>query len=133
LPEKQNLGGRYGDPNTEITGKFYFSLIPIHFVHDESPARSLVFNIRLQFNCSTPSSVGFFCMTTTLDDKRRAVIKAFQPGDIIQIESQGAGAVLLRRMKPAELSRPKIIRLKKELFGKGGRRVTTEKVKRMLF
>jgi hypothetical protein len=71
-------------------------------------------------------------MTTTLDQKQRAVIKAFQPGDVIKIEPQGADIVILKRMKSAQFPRPKLVRIKGELFGKGGRRVTTEQVKQLL-
>ena len=71
-------------------------------------------------------------MTTTLDQKQRAVIKAFQPGDVIKIEPHGADIVVLKRMKPAQFPRPKLVRVKGELFGKGGKRVTTEEVKRLL-
>jgi|GEM_PF-3394614 len=71
-------------------------------------------------------------MTTTLDDKRRAVIKAFEPGDVLKVESQSADVIVLRRMKPAELPRPKLVRIKGELFGSGGKRVSTEEVKALL-
>lgn len=73
-------------------------------------------------------------MTTTLDDKRRAVIKAFQPGDVIEIEPQGADAVLLRRMKPvAKKDKPRLVRRKSgDLVFVGGAPVSSEEVKRML-
>ena len=71
-------------------------------------------------------------MTTTLDQKQRAVIKAFQPGDVIKIEPHGADIVILKRMKPAQFPRPKLVRIKGELFGKWGKRVTTEQVKQLL-
>ena len=72
-------------------------------------------------------------MTTTLDAKQRAVIKAFHPGDVLKVESQGADVVVLRRMKPATDPKPKLVRKKSgDLVFEGGRRVSSEDVKRML-
>jgi hypothetical protein len=71
-------------------------------------------------------------VTTTLDSKRRAVIKTFKPGDVLQVEEQGPDIVLLRRMKPVEHPKPKLVRRKGELVVAGGSPITSEEVKRLL-
>ena len=48
-------------------------------------------------------------MTTTVDQKRRAVIP-FKPGDVLEIEQPSPEVVVLRRTKPAESARPRLVR-----------------------
>ena len=72
-------------------------------------------------------------MRATLDDKRRAVFPPqFSPGDIVNIESQGPDVVIVRRMKPVALPRPKLIRRKGGLVAVGGKPVNNDAVKRLI-
>jgi hypothetical protein len=41
-------------------------------------------------------------MMTPLNHKHRAVIRAFKPGDVLQVEQQSNDIVILKRMKPPE-------------------------------
>lgn len=70
-------------------------------------------------------------VTTTIDDRHRAVLKMFQPGDVAQIEQDGPDVVILRRMKPVEKKKPRLVKRNGELFSDGPR-LTNEDVKRML-
>jgi hypothetical protein len=71
-------------------------------------------------------------MTTTLDSKHRAVIKAFKPGDVLEVQEQGDDIVVLKRMKPANAPKPKLVTIKGELFSKGGGRLTNDEVRRII-
>jgi hypothetical protein len=73
-------------------------------------------------------------VTTTLDSKVRAVIKTktFKPGDVLQIEEQGSDVVVLKRMRPAEMPKPKLVRRKGHLVFVGGAKITSDSVKAML-
>jgi bifunctional DNA-binding transcriptional regulator/antitoxin component of YhaV-PrlF toxin-antitoxin module len=70
-------------------------------------------------------------MTTTVDQQGRAVLP-FQPGDVLEIETQSADTVLLRRKKTPKPQKPKLVRIKGELFSEGGGRLTTEEVRRII-
>jgi hypothetical protein len=70
-------------------------------------------------------------MTTTVDQRRRAVLP-FKPGDVLQVEKQTADVIVLRRMKPAEGPRPKLMRRKGRLVFAGGPEISAEEVKRIL-
>jgi hypothetical protein len=71
-------------------------------------------------------------MTTTIDSRQRAVIKTFKPGDILEIEEQSPDVVVLKRMRPTELPKPKLVKIKGELFSKGGGRLTNDEVRRLI-
>ncbi len=70
-------------------------------------------------------------MTTTVDQRRRAILP-FKPGDVLSVEQQGVDIVVLKRMKPAQLPKPKLVRIGGELFSSGGGPLTNESVRRML-
>jgi hypothetical protein len=70
-------------------------------------------------------------MTTKVDQCGRAVLP-FKPGDVLEVEKQSADVVLLRRRKPAEQLKPKLVRIKGELFSKGGGPLTSEEVRRII-
>ena len=70
-------------------------------------------------------------MTTTVDQRRRAVLP-FKPGDVLMIEKQAPDIVVLRRLKPAAPPRPKLVRIRGELFSAGGESLTNEDVRRMI-
>lgn len=67
-------------------------------------------------------------MTTTVDQRRRAVLP-FKPGDIPAVERHSADIVVLKRMKPAQPVRPKLVRIKGELFSSGGAPLNNEDVR----
>jgi hypothetical protein len=71
-------------------------------------------------------------VTTTIDSKHRAVIKAFKPGDVLQIEEQSPDVVVLKRMTPASLPKPRLVRKNGRLVFVGGARLTSEGIKKML-
>ena len=72
-------------------------------------------------------------MTTTLDDKCRAVLKSFQPGDVLKIEPQGADAVLLRRVKSTEKKyKPRLVRQDGRLVIVDGKPITNDDERRMI-
>jgi hypothetical protein len=73
-------------------------------------------------------------VTATLDSKLRVTVKTktFKAGDVVQVEEQGPDIVVLKRMKPAVLPKPKLVRIKGELFSKGGGRLTNEEVRRLI-
>ena len=48
-------------------------------------------------------------MTTTVDEKQRAVIP-FKPGDVLEVEQPSPDVVVLKRTKAAESARPKLVR-----------------------
>jgi hypothetical protein len=70
-------------------------------------------------------------MTTTVDQRRRAVLP-FKPGDVLHVERQTPDTVVLRRMEPVKHPKPKVVRIKGELFSKGGGPLTSEEVRRMI-
>jgi len=70
-------------------------------------------------------------MTTTVDQRRRAVL-SFKPGDVLAIEKQSPDVVVLKRMKPAQLPRPKLVRICGELFSSGGETLRNEDVRRII-
>ena len=69
-------------------------------------------------------------MTTTVDQKRRAVIP-FKPGDVLEVEQPSPEVVVLRRTKPAESPRPRLVRREGRLVFVG-EPITTEEVKKLL-
>ena len=69
-------------------------------------------------------------MTTTVDQKRRAVIP-FKPGDVLEIEQPSPEIVVLRRRKPAESAAPRLVRRKGHLVFVG-EPLTTAAVKRLI-
>ncbi|MBA4148205.1 MAG: hypothetical protein H0X66_08815 [Verrucomicrobia bacterium] len=72
-------------------------------------------------------------VTTTVDERHRAVLKAFDPGDVLDIEQVGSDVVVLKSMKPAQLPKPKLVRNKQgDLVFVGGKRITNEDVRRMI-
>lgn len=73
-------------------------------------------------------------MTATLDSKLRVTVKTktFKAGDVAEIEEQGPDVVVLKRMRPAQPSKPKVVRVKGELFSEGGGRLTNEEVRRLI-
>ena len=71
-------------------------------------------------------------MTTTIDQRHRAVIKNFAPGDVVQVEPQSDDVVILRRIKPAPSPKPRLVRINGELFSAGGRPVTSEDVREII-
>lgn len=71
-------------------------------------------------------------MTTTVDQRRRAVLP-FKPGDILAVEKHSADIVVLKRVKkPAQIVRPKLVRIKGELFSSGGEPLSSEDVRHMI-
>jgi hypothetical protein len=70
-------------------------------------------------------------MTTTVDQRRRAVLP-FKTGDVLAIEKQSPDVVVLKRMKPAQLPRPKLVRIDGELFSSGGEPLRNEDVRRII-
>jgi hypothetical protein len=68
---------------------------------------------------------------TIVDQRRRAVLP-FKPGDVLSVEKQSADIVVLKRMKPAQPPKPKLVRIKGELFSAGGVSVSNEDVRRMI-
>ena len=69
-------------------------------------------------------------MTTTVDEKRRAVTP-FKPGDVLEIEQQGPDVVVLKRRKQADRARPRLVRRNGRLVFVG-EPITTEEVARLL-
>ena len=69
-------------------------------------------------------------MTTTVDQKRRAVIP-FKPGDVLEVEQPSPEVVVLRRTKPAESARPRLVRREGRLVFVG-EPITTKEVKELL-
>ncbi len=69
-------------------------------------------------------------MTTTVDEKRRAVIP-FRPGDVLEIEQPSPDVVVLKRTKPAERTRPRLVRRSGRLVFVG-EPLRTEEVKELL-
>ena len=70
-------------------------------------------------------------MTTTVDQQRKAVLP-FKPGDVLSIEKQGADVIVLKRLRPALSSKPKLVRIKGELFSSGGEALSNDDVRRIL-
>ncbi|MGO9201337.1 MAG: hypothetical protein ACLQM8_12510 [Limisphaerales bacterium] len=70
-------------------------------------------------------------MTTTVDQRHRAVLP-FKPGDILAVEKHSADIVVLKRMKPAQPVRPKLVRIKGEFFSSGGDPLNNEDVRRII-
>jgi hypothetical protein len=70
-------------------------------------------------------------MTTTVDQRRRAVLP-FKPGDVLQVEQQTPDTVVLRRMKAVTGPKPRVVLIDGELFSKGGGRLSSEEVRRMI-
>jgi bifunctional DNA-binding transcriptional regulator/antitoxin component of YhaV-PrlF toxin-antitoxin module len=68
-------------------------------------------------------------MTTTVDEKRRAVIP-FRPGDVLEVEQPSPDVVVLKRTKP-EGTRPKLVRRKGRLVFVG-EPLTSAEVKALL-
>jgi hypothetical protein len=73
-------------------------------------------------------------VTAILDSKLRVTVKTktFKLGDVVQIEEQGPDMVVLKRMKPADTPNPKLVRIKGELFSKGGGSLTNDEVRRLI-
>lgn len=71
-------------------------------------------------------------MTTTLDNECRAVLSAFLPGDVLEIEPQGADAILLRRLKTSADPKPHLERRDGRLVFVGGAKITNDDVRRMI-
>jgi hypothetical protein len=70
-------------------------------------------------------------MTTTVDQRRRAVLP-FKPGGVLAIEKQSPDVVVLKRMKPAQLPRPKLVRIDGEFFSSGGETLRNEEARRII-
>ena len=68
-------------------------------------------------------------MTTTVDSRHRAVLKKFKPGDILDIRDQGPDIVVLRRMKPVQPAKARLVRRKGELVAAGGPKLTHDEIK----
>lgn len=69
-------------------------------------------------------------MTTTVDEKRRAVIP-FRPGDVLEVEQPSPDVVVLKRTKPAAGARPRLVRRNGRLVFVG-EPLRTEEVKKLL-
>ena len=69
-------------------------------------------------------------MTTTVDEKRRAVIP-FRPGDVLEVEQPSPDVVVLKRTKSAEGGRPRLVRRNGRLVFVG-EPLGTDEVKRLL-
>jgi hypothetical protein len=70
-------------------------------------------------------------MTTTVDQRRRAVLP-FKPGDVLAIEKQSPDVIVLKRMRPSELPKPRLVRIKGELFSAGGGSLSNDEVRRLI-
>jgi len=76
-----------------------------------------------------PASCGTIpAMTTTVDQRRRAVLP-FKPGDVLEIEKQSPGIIVLKRTKAANLPKPRLVRINGELFSAGGGTLSNEEVR----
>lgn len=69
-------------------------------------------------------------MKTTVDESRRVVLP-FEPGDVLDIVRTGPDVLVLKRVTSAQAC-PQLATEHGELVGVGGRRVTTEEVRRMI-
>ena len=69
-------------------------------------------------------------MTTTVDEKQRAVIP-FKPGDVLEVEQPSPDVLVLKRTKAAESARPKLVRRNGRLVFVG-EPLRTAEVKRLL-
>lgn len=76
----------------------------------------------------------FSTMAATLkaDEKHRVRIPDIEPGGVYQLEHPEPDVFILRRMKPVAISKPKVVRVKGELFSAGGPKLSNEDVRNML-
>jgi hypothetical protein len=72
-------------------------------------------------------------MRATVDAKRRAVLPPeFAPGDLLDMQLQSHDVLLVRKMKPAPMPKPKIVRRGGKLVATGGKPITNELVRRLI-
>jgi hypothetical protein len=72
-------------------------------------------------------------MKATLDSKRRVVFPdAFSPGDVVDVELTGPDTAVVRRMRPVELPRPRLVRRSSRLVLDGGQTLTNDDIRRLI-
>ena len=58
--------------------------------------------------------------------------KSFSAGDVIEIQTTGPNTAEIRRLRPAKLPRPKLVRSKRGMVFQGGKPISNADVARML-
>ena len=72
-------------------------------------------------------------MKATVDSKRRALLpQNFHPGDVVDLEMQGADTVIVRLLKPVARPSLRLVNDGASLVFVGGPRIDDEDVRRLL-